>query len=175
MIPVVMLGINSGAISSLFLTFSFCLAMTCPYFEHIPVIYLMTIVLRVIELFSHGNTQRIILLIYMLSITQVAHLAFSLLINIYATSIIALKAWCVHVCGVSEKQLVDFALIDLMTRTYRKYRKLLMESGIGIRTPTQAIKILALLIESGVIYILIGVSSALVYNHEFSHPVFFSF
>ena len=38
-----------------------------------------------------------------------------------------------------------------------------MESGTGIRTPTQAIKILALLIESGAIYILIGVSSTLAY------------
>ena len=50
-----------------------------------------------------------------------------------------------------------------------------MESGIGIRTPTQAIRILALLIESGVIYILIGVSSALVYKHGFSYHVFFFF
>ena len=47
-----------------------------------------------------------------------------------------------------------------------------MESGIGIRTPTQAIRILALLIESGVIYILIGVSSALVYKLVFSHFFF---
>jgi len=50
-----------------------------------------------------------------------------------------------------------------------------MESGIGIRTPTQAIRILALLIESGVIYILIGVSSALVHKHGFSYLVFFFF
>ena len=74
--------------------------MTCPFFEHIPVIYLMTIVLRTIELFSHGNTQRILFLINIINITQVAHLAFSLSINIYATSIIALKAWYVHVDSV---------------------------------------------------------------------------
>jgi hypothetical protein len=43
---------------------------------------------------------------------------------------------------------------------YRKYRKLMMEGGIGIRTPGQALKILAILVESGIIYILIGVSSA---------------
>jgi hypothetical protein len=45
-------------------------------------------------------------------------------------------------------------------RTYRKYRKLLIESGIGIRTPRQVIRILAILVESGIIYILIGVSPA---------------
>ena len=57
----------------------------------------MTVVLRAIELFSYEKTQRIKFLVDMMGITQVAHLAFSLLINIYATSIIALKAWCVHV------------------------------------------------------------------------------
>jgi hypothetical protein len=41
-----------------------------------------------------------------------------------------------------------------------------MESGIGLRTPTQAIRILALLIESGMIYILISVSSILVYTYR---------
>jgi hypothetical protein len=35
-----------------------------------------------------------------------------------------------------------------------------MEGGIGIRTPRQAFKILAILVESGMIYILIGVSSS---------------
>jgi tryptophan-rich sensory protein len=43
-----------------------------------------------------------------------------------------------------------------------------MESGIGVRNPTQATRILVLLVESGVIYILIGVSSALVYRHGLS-------
>jgi hypothetical protein len=47
-----------------------------------------------------------------------------------------------------------------------------MESGIGIRTPRQAIRILALLVESGMIYILIGVSFGLVYNHRFSQFLF---
>ena len=98
MIPVVMLGINTCVISSL-LDF-FCLAMTCPSFEHNPVIYLTTVVLRAIEQFSYEKIQRINLLIDMMGITQVAHLAFS---NIHATSIIALKAWCVHADGVFEK------------------------------------------------------------------------
>jgi hypothetical protein len=43
-----------------------------------------------------------------------------------------------------------------------------VESRIGIQTPRKAIKILALLVESGVVYILIGVSSAFVYKHELS-------
>ena len=51
-----------------------------------------------------------------------------------------------------------------------------MKSGIGVRTPTQAARILALLVESGVLYILIGVSFALVlHKHESSQIlVFFS-
>ena len=44
-----------------------------------------------------------------------------------------------------------------------------MESGTSIRTSAKAIRILALLVESGMIYILIGVSSALGYKHGMSH------
>jgi hypothetical membrane protein len=57
--------------------------------------------------------------------------------------------------------------------TYRKYCKLLIESGIGIQTSRQAIRILALLVKSGMVYILIGVSFALVYNHRLSQFLFF--
>jgi hypothetical protein len=39
-----------------------------------------------------------------------------------------------------------------------------MECGTGVRTPTRGIRILAILIESGMIYILIGVSFALAYK-----------
>ena len=42
-----------------------------------------------------------------------------------------------------------------------------MTSGDGIRTPTQAIKILGLVVESGLLYIFIGVSSdCLVHEHK---------
>jgi hypothetical protein len=62
-----------------------------------------------------------------------------------------------------ENILLSAPLIDDATcaywHTYRKYRKLLIESGINIRTPRQAIRILAILVESGMIYILLGVSS----------------
>ena len=76
--------------------------MTLLPFEHISVLYLMTVVLRATQLFSYnGTTQRIDFLINIMNFTQVAHLASSLLINVYATSIIAFKAWCVHV--VSSK------------------------------------------------------------------------
>jgi len=68
----------------------------------------------------------------MLTGTQITHQSLSVSINCFATSIICLKAW--------------------------KYRRLLMESGMGVRTPTGAIRILALLVDSGMIYILIGVT-----------------
>jgi hypothetical protein len=60
----------------------------------------MIVVLRSIELVAigEGNTPNTIL--NMMDFFQVAHLALSLLINISATSIIALKAWCVRVGGV---------------------------------------------------------------------------
>jgi len=107
MIPVVMLAINTVA-------------------------YLVTFAGRVIQ-FVSKDPQKFLVTSLMANIAQVVPLTLSLFINIFATSIIAVKAW--------------------------KYRKLLMESGIGIRTPSQAIKILALLVESGMIYILIGVTS----------------
>jgi len=68
---------------------------------------------------------------HIINLTMFANLALSLLINIFATSIIAVKAW--------------------------KYRKTLMTSGAGIRTPTRGIRILALVVESGMLYIFIGV------------------
>jgi hypothetical protein len=43
---------------------------------------------------------------------------------------------------------------------------------MGVRTPTGAIRILALLVDSGMIYILIGVSSTLVYKHGLSQLFF---
>jgi hypothetical protein len=111
MIPVVMLAINTGALSFI-LTF-FCPTMTCPSFEHILVVYLMTVVVRAIMLTSK-DTQ----LFQINNITQMAYLSLSLLINIYATSIIALKAWCVRVDDVFGKHLVDRALIDDTTCAY---------------------------------------------------------
>jgi len=43
-----------------------------------------------------------------------------------------------------------------------------MESGIGVPTPGQVTRILALLVESGMVYILIGVSSSLEFKYGLS-------
>ena len=112
-IPVVMLGINTGAISSHFIF----PAVTCP-FAYILAIYLTTVVLRAIELISDSSLQMLNRLIHMINATQVTQLTFSLLINIYATSVIALKAWCVIFGGVFKEYVVDFALMDDMTHAY---------------------------------------------------------
>jgi hypothetical protein len=57
-------------------------------------------------------------------------------------------------------------------RTYRNHRKLLMENGISDQTPRGAFRILALLVESGMIYILIGVSFTLVFKYGLSRILF---
>jgi hypothetical protein len=121
----------------------------------------MAVVVRAVLLSSKEGGQMHNVLARMIDVTQVAHQTFSLLTNIFATSIIALKAWCVCVDCVFGN--FDFILIDDMLCTQRKYRKLLIASEIGARYPSQAIRILALMVESGMLYILIGVSSTLVH------------
>jgi hypothetical protein len=49
MILVVLLAINTGVLSSVFMTL-FCLTMTCPSFGHILVVYLMMLTAWVIEI-----------------------------------------------------------------------------------------------------------------------------
>jgi hypothetical protein len=115
MIPVVMLGIKIGALSSLFLTLFY---LTLTYlFEYILVIYLITVTARAIEFISYNQTGYIRLHL-LIDIAQVAHVTLSLLINISATSIIALKAWCVRFDGVFGKHIVDYALIDDTMHAY---------------------------------------------------------
>jgi len=102
MVPVVMLGINAGAFSSLLTLLR--LTMTCPSFEHFPVIYLMAVAVRAALLMPEDNVRmHNALLTRMVDVTQVAHQAFSLLTNMLATSIIALKAWCVYLASVLAK------------------------------------------------------------------------
>ena len=103
-----MLAINTGTLSSLFL---FYRTVTCPPFGLNPVLYLVTIVARAIDLISKGEMYRT--LCHRIIITKVAQAMFSVLINISATSIIALKAWCVRVHGVFWNFL-DYALVDDM-------------------------------------------------------------
>jgi hypothetical protein len=81
----------------------------------------MTLVERAIQLSlasKHENIPMEITLGHMINITQVAHVALSSLINIFATSIITLKAWCVRVYGVFGKYFVECAFIDDATCTY---------------------------------------------------------
>jgi hypothetical protein len=50
--------------------------------------------------------------------TLLTYLALSLLINIYATSIIGLKAWCVHFNRVTGNPFTDCAMIDGSMHAY---------------------------------------------------------
>jgi len=118
MIPVVMLVINIGALSSDFLTW-FCLTMARPSLQHIPVIYLMGVAVMAIVVIPETRTRFSPgLIIRMLEGTVMTHLGLSLLINIYATSIIALKAWCVHFDRVTGKLPTYCALVDDTMRAY---------------------------------------------------------
>jgi hypothetical protein len=116
MVPVVLLAINTGTLS----TILFCLTMTGPFLNngHIPAIYLTIIVLRTLALIAIEEAQSAGALSNTIDVAQVAHLALSLLINILATSIIALKAWCVRVDRVFRKHFVDRALINNTMRMY---------------------------------------------------------
>jgi hypothetical protein len=75
----------------------------------------MTIALRVAIVISPAGPHRI-LFKTMIGGIQLTHLALSLLINISATSLIALKAWCVY--GFFGKHFVNRTLIDGTTRLY---------------------------------------------------------
>jgi hypothetical protein len=115
MIPVVMLAIDTGALSFILLTL-LCLTMTCPSLEHFPVIYLMTVAVRATMLIPLDEIRMRGELLNMITAnTQLAHLILSSLVNICATSIIARKTWCVRVGGVFALHFVDSALIgDIM-------------------------------------------------------------
>jgi hypothetical protein len=101
MIPVVMFVINAGVLSSVFLTF-FPLTMACTSFKHVLVMYLMMFVATAIMM-SNGTIVNSFFY-QVIVFTQMTYLMLSLLINIYAMSIIALKAWCVRVHGVFGKK-----------------------------------------------------------------------
>jgi hypothetical protein len=74
--------------------------MACPSFEHNLVIYFITFVARAILLSSVSKPAEASTIIIVVTITEVAHLTLSLVINMFATSIIALKAWCARAFGV---------------------------------------------------------------------------
>ena len=111
MIPVVLLAINIGVLSSVFMTL-YCLTMTCPSFQYIPVAYLLMLTAWAITMIPSITDSRLYaIFVSITGFTQMANIALSLLVNIFATSIIALKAWCVHVYGIFEKYFVNRALI----------------------------------------------------------------
>jgi hypothetical protein len=117
MIPVVMLAINTGMPSSALMTLHF-LTVTCPSFGHILVAYLITVTARVFEGISKDADSMYLILENIIYVPQVAHMMLSLLDNIFATSIIAHKAWCVHVYGILDKHFVDCASIGDTTCAY---------------------------------------------------------
>jgi hypothetical protein len=80
--------------------------------QHIPVIYLMSVAVRFIVLILEMRTWPSHVFFIIFNGTALTHLALSLLINIYATSVIAFKAWCVHFDRVTGKYFTDCALID---------------------------------------------------------------
>jgi len=94
MIPVIMLAINTGAFSS-------SPFLTLPYpssFESFPVIYLFTVaaIAWLVIAFEAGRPGKNASLINdIINNTMLANVVLSLLVNIFATSIIAVKAWYV--------------------------------------------------------------------------------
>ena len=82
--------------------------MICPPFEHILVIYLITATAGIIQFITYNLTgQERVRFYFLIGRSKAAFLTFSLLINISATSVIALKAWCAHFDRVLRKHFVD--------------------------------------------------------------------
>ncbi|KAI0266779.1 hypothetical protein BC834DRAFT_984112 [Gloeopeniophorella convolvens] len=97
-------------------------------------IYIATVGVRIALSFVSHNSRSFDQLTRSIDVTQVTNLGLSLLTNVLATSIVAHKACLCR----------------------RKYRTL-VSSNLG-STSTRASRVLALLVESGTLYILIGVS-----------------
>jgi len=93
MFPVIILGINTRAPSSLPVLDLLCL--TSPSFESFPVIGLLTVVMNIDRIFASETGRTDTHYNNILGFAQVAYLALSLLTNIFATSLIAVKAWYV--------------------------------------------------------------------------------
>jgi len=108
--------------------FAFFLHLFC--FELLPVAYLTTVVVRAGLLITPEGADIHKVLARIIDIAQVSNLVLSLLTNIIATSIIATKSW--------------------------KYRKSLISYNVDGYTSTLASKALGFLVESGMLYILLG-------------------
>jgi hypothetical protein len=115
--------------------------VTCPSSEHIPVIYLTTIVLRDFSIFHHWkSTPSLIHLLSLLNIAQIAHLAFSLATNVCATSIIALKAWCVHVNAVFQKNSFTSTWLTISRAYIQEVQQVVDGKRVGCPNPDTGIQ-----------------------------------
>ena len=93
MFPVVMLVINIRALRSLlFICFASPVLLSI-----LPVIYMLTVAVRASLLIAPGGVHIHRDFTRTIDIAQVTNMVLSLLTNIFATSIIALKAWCVRI------------------------------------------------------------------------------
>ena len=93
-IPAIVLAINTSALLRPPFLISFPLPSS---FESISVLYLLTVALCAVAITALGEGQilRGIHIGNVINTVQLINLALSLLANVIATSIIAVKAWCV--------------------------------------------------------------------------------
>ena len=114
MVPVVTLIINFCAPCSFpSLYVRFCLIDHSSLLKCL-VFYVADVGARIGEFFASGKTNQI--LAQVLNIAQVSNLGLSLLTNILATSIIALKAWCVCALKIAGWTLCDMRPGDTASR-----------------------------------------------------------
>ena len=93
--------------------------MACPSIQNIPGIYLTFVAVTAIEFIQQASARLSpAFLDGMLNGTLLAHFALSLLINIYATSLISLKAWYVRFNCVTGKLSTYCPFVDDTMRTY---------------------------------------------------------
>jgi hypothetical protein len=92
-IPAIVLAINTRAL----LRTPFLISFSLPSSESFSVLYLLTVALCAVAITALGEGQilRGIHLNNVINTVQLVNLGLSLLANIIATSIIAVKAWCV--------------------------------------------------------------------------------
>lgn len=158
MTPVVILVIDIRELAC-FLPVCVLLHLFC--FEISPVVYVITVAARAGLLITPEGAWSHHDLAHIIDVAQVANLVLSLLTNALATSIIAVKSWYV-------RSILDVVLTcTSMThaRVKRIYRKSLLSYNVRGQTSTLASKVMGLLVESGMLYILISVSPTSVHEH----------
>jgi len=135
-----------------------------PYLPSLLVVYVATVVVRAGLFITPEHTQIHRSLARVIDITQVADLAFSLLTNVIATSIIAVKTWYVDSASCGKFHIDSLADVTHAMRAPsadRKFRELMIRGDAGSRTSTPASQVMILLVESGLLYSIVGVSRVL--------------